>query len=69
MLPQGSQEALVQVCAVVLEAAGDQVRVARLQERQALPEAHAAHKVLGHRDALLHFQSALFEGPRSSPQT
>ena len=57
---EGSKEALVQVCALVLQAAGDKVRVASLQERQALPEPHAAHKVLGHRNALLHSNSLFF---------
>ena len=44
----------MQVCALFLEAARHQLRVASLQKCHALPEPHAAHKILGHCDALLH---------------
>ena len=44
----------MQVCALFLEAARHQIRVAGLQKCHALPEPHAAHKILGHCNALLH---------------
>jgi len=44
----------MQVCALFLEAARHQIRVASLQKCHALPEPHTAHKILGHCNALLH---------------